>query len=58
MWKRCLALVHPDAGGDTEAFQFLSSLRDHLDDAKDEPAVKQRPVTISYTIFGIHVTYH
>lgn len=32
MWRKTLALVHPDRGGDHEAFVWLSSLREHFEE--------------------------
>ena len=32
LWRKALACAHPDAGGDEEAFKFLSNMRDFVHD--------------------------
>lgn len=47
MWRKVLAAVHPDAGGDEELFKFLNEVREHVqqhpEPARPEPGPRSWP---------------
>ena len=42
MWRRLLAELHPDRGGDEELFAFASNLRDEMKAGEHKPSTKQK----------------
>ncbi len=44
MWRRLLALVHPDRGGDHDLFVWASALREHVAGELTDPPIHERPL--------------
>lgn len=43
MWRRLLAQLHPDAGGDHDLFLFASALREHANSRETQPGNTTEP---------------
>jgi hypothetical protein len=48
MWRRLLALTHPDGGGAHDLFVWVSALREHVAGDHIEPVVDERPRRARY----------